>query len=64
MKNIPHCDLDELTAEELIYVVHQIASDLLASGHTPEDLLECEFYRDLEQYADDRLRFLRNRGIR
>ena len=58
MKNIP--DLDELNAVELIDVVQQIAIDLLAAGHTPDDLLQHEPYRDLERYVDNRLRLVRD----
>jgi len=64
MKNTPHSDLDELTISELIFVAQQVAADLLAAGHTPDDLLECDVYRELERYVDDRLYVLRNRETR
>jgi hypothetical protein len=60
MKNIP--DLDKLNAVELIEVVQQAAVDLLAAGHTPDDLLQHERYRDLEEYVGDRLRALRDQN--
>jgi hypothetical protein len=51
--------VEELSVEELISRVQQVAIDLLTTGHTPEDLEKCESYRELQQSADDRLRLLR-----
>ena len=57
----PNRDLNELTVEELVYLVQLVISDSLAAGYTSDDLLQHEPYRDLEQYVDDRLRALRDR---